>query len=259
MANKHQQFIRESWKTLTGDTSEIEAIWQEVVGRAMPDHEKGHALYLMGFWVMLTSKRPKGSIRTPRDYKAYLKRRVDLANRQPPTPPPPTPQPPPVAPPQPPQPSDPSPSSGLDEWPTGDITWLHTDVSGWQVTSEMSLVGFRDRGISIDHSKRGRWPVLDIANGPEVTNIEGNPWVIAKVSGRWYAATWEWMRPGQKDKGVHPTNIGQHIKRSPLDSWQPVQEEEVYFLMSAPARDRRRTVLERSNVVRVLWGRDWRR
>ena len=26
-----------------------------------------------------------------------------------------------------------------------------------------------------------------------------NPWVIAQVNGKWYAGTYEWLRPGQAD------------------------------------------------------------
>lgn len=129
-----------------------------------------------------------------------------------------------------------------------DVTWLHADVSGWAVTSKITSIDIDPNTICIDHTKSGRWPVN---NGGE-----GNPWVFAKIGGRWYAATYEWLRSGQVCKNISgggPDGIGPHTKKPPLESWAPRKGELVGFMVSAFARDSTRTVLERSNIVMVNW------
>ena len=86
------------------------------------------------------------------------------------------------------------------------------------------------------------------------TTVEGNPWVFAKVDGRWYAATYEWLRPGQECKGISASNIGAHIKVSPLSRWTPQSGETIGLMVSTPARfGPQGPRHERSNVVRVRW------
>lgn len=126
-----------------------------------------------------------------------------------------------------------------------EVTWLHTNVSGWRVTSTITGVRIDDPPVCISHTKSGRWPVK---NG-----VEGNPWVFAKVNGRWYAATYEWLRPGQTCKGVSSRDIGAHTKKSPLTSWRPRSGELVGFMVSAHARFGQESVAERSNIVMVRW------
>ncbi|HEX7084845.1 MAG TPA: Ig-like domain-containing protein [Vicinamibacterales bacterium] len=126
-----------------------------------------------------------------------------------------------------------------------EVTWLHTNVSGWAVTSRITSVRIDDPGVCIAHTKSGRWPVK---NG-----VEGNPWVFAQVNGRWYAATYEWLRPGQVCKNVSSKDIGQHTKQHPLVNWRPKSGELVGFMVSAHARFGRESVAERSNIVMVRW------
>ena len=126
-----------------------------------------------------------------------------------------------------------------------DVTWLHTNVSNWAVTSTVTGVSIGDPPVCISHTKSGRWPVK---NG-----VEGNPWVFANINGRWYAATYEWLRPGQTCKGVSARDIGAHTKQSPMTSWRPRSGELVGFMVSAHARFGRESVAERSNVVMVRW------
>jgi hypothetical protein len=125
------------------------------------------------------------------------------------------------------------------------VTWLHTNVARWAVTSQITRARIDDPPICIDHTKAGRWPVKD--------GSEGNPWIFVNLDGRWYAATYEWLRPGQTCKGIHRDNIGAHIKRPPLDSWRPRSGETVGLMVSARARVNADTVRERSNVVMVRW------
>jgi len=130
----------------------------------------------------------------------------------------------------------------------GDVEWLYEDVSSWSVTSKITDITIDPDTICIYHTKSGRWPVRD--------GGEGNPWVIGNVGGKWYAATYEYLRSGQTCKHIERKGewgIGAHTKREPLESWVPQKGERVGFMVSAFARDSTRTVLERSNIVMVTW------
>jgi hypothetical protein len=129
-----------------------------------------------------------------------------------------------------------------------DVEWLHADVSGWSVTSKITEIRIDTDTICIEHTKAGRWP--------EVGGGEGNPWVFANIGGKWYAATYEYLRPGQICKHIERRGewgIGAHTKREPLESWVPRKGEKVGFMISTFARDSTRTSNERSNIVMVDW------
>jgi hypothetical protein len=147
-----------------------------------------------------------------------------------------------------PPPSRPAPPSGSAPGAPVDlrqVTWIDPDISGWPETSRITSASIGNPPICIDHTKAGRWPVKD--------GLEGNPWVIAHVNGRWYAATYEWLSPGQICKGIHAGNIGEHIGRAPLSGWRPRSGELVGLMVSARARFSPDTVRERSNVVWLRW------
>ena len=124
------------------------------------------------------------------------------------------------------------------------IKWLHTDVSSWPVTASLS-VNFSGSTINFPYSKSREWPAVDGSNG--------NPWVIAKKDGQWYAATFEWLKFGQTSK-PKSTVGGGNIKACPLcGSWAPSSGERVGIMVSGLARSKLRSVKERSNVVMVTW------
>ncbi|HEY8550046.1 MAG TPA: hypothetical protein VIL35_08845 [Vicinamibacterales bacterium] len=143
------------------------------------------------------------------------------------------------------------PSGGSVPFRLEDVTWLHEDVSSWAQTSTLTNVSVSDGRIELDHTRAGRWPVLRGSNGS--ADVEGNAWIFVQRNGRWYGATWEWLRPGQTTKRISGDELGAHIKREPLKSWQPQPGEQVGFMVSAPARDGRRTTYERSNIVMTTW------
>lgn len=152
-----------------------------------------------------------------------------------------------------PPPPPPEPPS-MDQINPTEITWLHTDVSKWKITSDLSEVSLplQGSGIELKHSKAGSWPkkVLD------GTAVEGNPWVFAKIGGKWYGATFEWLRPGQTFKpNITRENLGPHTKKAPLSTWVPEEGEEVGFAISGLARDSNRNIEERSQIVKVKWGK----
>ena len=135
-------------------------------------------------------------------------------------------------------------------WPaeiTGTVRFLHTDVSRWPETASLhARVG--GGTISMPYSKAKVWPAVD--------GVNANPWVIVKwTDGRWYAATFEWLRFGQTSKpvGVLDGSRGDHIKRPPLSNWRPHSGERFGIMVSGLARDGNRNVRERSNVVMVTW------
>jgi hypothetical protein len=125
-----------------------------------------------------------------------------------------------------------------------DVKWLHTNVSSWAETSIITSVHVSSQ-ICIEHTKAGKWPVLD--------GVEGNPWVFAQVNGRWYAATYEWLRPGQICKFVDANSLGPNTGEEPLSSWRPRKGELVGFMVSTHARFGKQTIAERSNIVVIPW------
>lgn len=124
------------------------------------------------------------------------------------------------------------------------VRWLHADVSGWPVTSKLE-VSLSGGTVRLSHDKASVWPVSG--------DVAANPWVFVKIDGQWTAATFEWMRKGQTTK-PHKTVAGDHIKRAPLSgNWKPTSGEEYGWMVSSLARDNRRTVNERTNVVLARW------
>ncbi|HEY8550040.1 MAG TPA: Ig-like domain-containing protein [Vicinamibacterales bacterium] len=144
-----------------------------------------------------------------------------------------------------PGPEPPPPSAGNEPIDLSQVVWLHTNVSNWRVTSQITAVSIGDPPICISHTKAGRWPVRD--------GVEGNPWIFVNRNGTWYAATYEWLRPGQTCKNISASNIGGHIKKPPLENWRPRSGETVGLMVSALARSGQQTVAERSNIVLVRW------
>jgi hypothetical protein len=156
-----------------------------------------------------------------------------------------------IAPADPSEPADPSapaPSHPGDEIDLASVVWHGPDVRAWPVTSELQPPVVSGSTIRMPHSKAGQWPVSSI-NG---TAVDSNPWIIARIDGRWHAASWEWLRPGQVDKPWAKIEGG-HIKTAPFDGWALSRGEECYAIVSALARGSARTVAERTAARRVVW------
>jgi hypothetical protein len=150
--------------------------------------------------------------------------------------------------PQPPPRPSPPPTGSASEFNPGSVTWLGENVSGWRETSTITNVSVSDSQICISHTKSGKWPVA--------IGAEGNPWIFAKINGRVYGATYEWLRSGQVCKGVTrsgSTSVGRHTKVEPLQSWVPARGETIGLMVSTHARSGVRTVNERSNIVVTRW------
>ena len=132
-------------------------------------------------------------------------------------------------------------------WPAeidGPIHWLHHNVTEWPVTADIS-VSFSGGRINFPYSKSRVWPAVD--------GVNGNPWVIAKIDGTWYAATFEWLSFGQTSKPMSTVGGG-NIKASPMSgSWAPRSGQRVGIMVSGLARSKTRNVEERTEMVMVTW------
>lgn len=138
------------------------------------------------------------------------------------------------------------PPDSRDEIDLSTVTWDHTDVSGWPITHTVTITKFTKDRITWKYDSVPKWDAKD--------GLHANPWIIANIGGKWRAATWEWLRPGQSDKNMGgDKTFGNHIKKSAWPSdWDPAKGETVYFFVSGLARDSKRNSKERTNVIKVV-------
>ena len=88
--------------------------------------------------------------------------------------------------------------------------------------------------------------------------VDGNPWIIVKLDGQYYASTYEWLRPNQLCKfeliedlqALYDDVLGSHIKISPLKEWVPQGGEVIGFMVSGLARHQQTVpnVYKRTNI-----------
>jgi hypothetical protein len=127
-------------------------------------------------------------------------------------------------------------------------------VKDWAVTSTITRAVVSDQdGIILEHTKSGDWPDFTSDDGHK---IEGNPWIVAHIGGKWYAGTYEWLKDNQEKKGVNIRKIGNYVKRPPMDGWAPRPGERIGLFVSTPARSSKpeeRTIKERSQIVWKIW------
>jgi len=128
------------------------------------------------------------------------------------------------------------------------VKWLHTDVSKWPVTGKLRSVAVSGNKITLDYDKARVWP------GVGEKSINANPWIFVKHDGKWYAATWEWLRFGQRTKALYAVS-GSHIKCDPLRDFKPRPGELYGFMVSGLARDMAHftNVQERTNIYWMRW------
>jgi hypothetical protein len=129
-----------------------------------------------------------------------------------------------------------------------EVKWLHTNVSKWPVTAKLKSVKLSKDSITLDYDKSNVWKPTQAVG----VTVVANPWIFVKQGDTWYAATFEWMRPGQITKGLKAVK-GDHIKMSPLQNFTPKTGETYYFMVSGLARFKERSNEERSNLVKIIW------
>ena len=161
----------------------------------------------------------------------------------------------PILPPLPPAPVSPPPGQYQEQnsksenipFVLSDVKWLHTNVSAWKQTASLK-VNVSGSKINLNYSKARAWPAKKAVG----VVVNANPWIFVQKNGVWYAATWEWLRPGQTTKSRRAV-AGDHIKRSPLKNFKPVPGETYGFMVSGLARDGTRNVKERSEILMYQW------
>lgn len=136
------------------------------------------------------------------------------------------------------------------------VTWLHTNVSQWPITTTLS-VSFQGGTICLDYDKKSSWPSVAIphSSGMGDVDVVANPWVFIEHENQWYAGTWEWLAINSTCKNISSV-AGDHIKRPPFleMDWRPRSGERLFFMVSALARfSQISNVQERSQIVEVIW------
>lgn len=155
------------------------------------------------------------------------------------------------SPPLPDEPDTPDTDSPYDEIDIQSVIFTDAEqVRGWPVKSIIVGASVGDGVQVFPHTKAGMWQTWD--NGA----VEGNVWIVAKptTDGFWYAATFEWLRPGQTEKRIASHLMDDHIKKSVFDGWVPQSGEVVGLFVSTPCRLGADTgEYERSNIVKLEW------
>ncbi|MBR6022256.1 MAG: hypothetical protein IK066_07545 [Kiritimatiellae bacterium] len=128
----------------------------------------------------------------------------------------------------------------------GGISWKGKNVSGWPVTANLRA-SVSGSTVTLSYDKSRAWPAVD--------GVCANCWAIVNIGGKWYAGTFEYLRPGQNSKpaGTLSGAAGDHFKVSPLSSWRPQSGEVFGLMVSGLCRGGLSNVQERSNIVMVRW------
>ena len=145
-------------------------------------------------------------------------------------------------------------SSSAEAFDLSKVTWLHTDVSNWPVTHNLT-VNIGGGSICLEFGGTSTWPTAIIRHtaGTHDIKVNANPWVFVWRNGRWYGGTWEWMVPNGTCKNLSSVEGG-HIKQPGLVDWDPVSGETYYFMVSSIARGANLNNYQaRTNVVSVVW------
>jgi hypothetical protein len=134
------------------------------------------------------------------------------------------------------------------------VTWLHPNPSAFKVTATLSNIRISGNNISWSWSHPTSWPAYGVDGG----GVIGNHWVFAKIGGRWYAATWEWLRSTTSSvtleaKSGEPPFI--QSEASPISGWYPQSGEEIGFMVSTCVRGGipAGSPKERSLIVKTTW------
>lgn len=130
------------------------------------------------------------------------------------------------------------------------VVWLDTDITAWKETAILREVRVRGSTILLDYDKAKVWPTKVLLGG---TKLNGNAWIFVKKDDKWYAGTWEWMRPGQTIKTKRAVSGGGHLRSSRFSDWKPESGKWYGFMVSGLVRSPKRNVKERSNVVMYKW------
>jgi len=136
------------------------------------------------------------------------------------------------------------------------------DVRGWPITSRITDLRFGGGQIHLNHTRRGQWPPVVIAN--DGTTQESTLWVFFRISGKWYGTGAVRWRPYQTDKALSkPSDIGpgwlyDSSRWGPMANYVPRPGELVGFMIAAGSTrsDANIRVAERSGVTLIPFPSD---
>lgn len=136
------------------------------------------------------------------------------------------------------------------------VKWLHgRGVAQWPITSTLSSIRVNAGRTDLKHSMGGVWPKHVLAadkNGNDVI-VDSSLWAIVEIKGIWYAATYDYLRPGQRFKMVGFNGIPAHTKTNPIRDFELRKGDKIYLMVSGLARNpRHKTIKERSNLAPVV-------
>lgn len=138
----------------------------------------------------------------------------------------------------------------------GGVIWNDPNISGWRQTSSLN-VNVGPRFTDFTHSRQAVWPNTTHSVVGRCCNA--SVWSFIKRNGRWYATTFEYLRPNTPRKFTSAFD-GLHLKRSPFlgggFNWRPANGEVYGFMVSGFARFNLNdvNVAERSNIFFYKWG-----
>ena len=136
------------------------------------------------------------------------------------------------------------------------------DVSGWPITTELTVLRLRPGNMHLEFSKQGQWPPVPLDTALQ----EATFWVFLNIDGQWHGTGAERLRPSQRDK-PEDQKVSNYIAESwlydanrwgPMAGYRPRVGELVGVMVTAgDQRGADKTnVRERSSVVLVKWPDD---
>ncbi|MCK5684614.1 hypothetical protein KAJ27_10845 [bacterium] len=120
---------------------------------------------------------------------------------------------------------------------------LDESICDWKIVSDLKVTIDMKRGSIVLEQEattmwKDKWKYVFPQDEANVAKRSGTAWIFYNENGKWYAETWEWMRPAQKFKFIA------HIK-SKLEAGG-----DIYFAVSGLARARSRNVKERTKIAK---------
>lgn len=144
-----------------------------------------------------------------------------------------------------------------DAIPVDEIIWHHASPAKFAVTAELSDVRFNGRTVTWAATYPDSWPQWQAS--PDLPFVVGNPWVFAKIEGRWHASTFEWVRAGTQRIDLQWQNDNPpfiQAKTAPINAWRPKTGDPVCWMLSTLVRSGIKPASspkERSPIVCTVW------
>lgn len=147
--------------------------------------------------------------------------------------------------------TEPEPADLLpDEINPSEITFVGgPNIGEWERKYSLE-VKFSGNNIQLIQEGTKVWPEVEYGDG----KVCANPWVIAKIGGKWVAASFEWMRRNSQERTKRAVH-GDHIKRPKEfgSDWQPKSGETLGFCVAGLSRGGETNASERTQIKTIIW------